>query len=225
MSKKEKYLPKINSSDQMDTSKDEVDIDNLADKMCISMTNNISKFNVEILVNDKPLQEYPTVKGTGVLLKNNTPYKIKLINNENSRCDAIMKIDGNYIGTYRLHPNSSNIIERPSKFSRSFMFVKFNNTFNELNKNNNPIGLLEITFNPEKQVGFRSVKSSNIDEDNMDIETPSIINQNGLIDKSYQYGYTVFDKISSQKFKTVPLITEVDYSKVTDLKIEMYLDP
>lgn len=229
MSKKQnsKNLKNIfqDNSDKMDTSKDEIDLEELSDKMAVTMTNTNPKFNVEILVDNKPVNEHASVKGTGVLLKNNTSYKIKLINNENTRCDVIIKIDGNYIGTYRLHPNSNNIIERPSKFSRSFMFVRFNN-LSSTSSNNNPVGLLEVTFNPEKQVGFRPIIKNNIDEDNnMDIEIPTVTTQNGLINKSYQYGYTVFDKKSAQSFKTVPLITEIDYEKVTNYKIEMYLDP
>lgn len=57
-------------------------------------------------------------------LPNFSEYKLKLINNRPTRCDAVVSIDGEDIGTWRVNAYSSIMIERPANVNRRFIFVK-----------------------------------------------------------------------------------------------------
>jgi len=85
-------------------------------------------------------------------LPNLSTYKIKLINNHTTRCDAYVKIDGEDVGAWRIAPFDSITIERPANINRKFVFIKENSYIAEhagVERYDSNNGLITVVFKPE----------------------------------------------------------------------------
>ena len=238
-----------NSKDDLHINKGEIKTDKkdeLEDLMFsvknINRTENI--FNVEILVNDKPLEEYTSIKGTSVLIPDNTEYKIRLTNNNETQCDAVVKIDNLTVGRFRIFSKEKLIIERPSNYEKKFIFIK-----GELNdsEGQKKCGIIQVDFLPERQsvyanmaykfTGKRKPEYDDLtpmekvepNNDNMDIETTQIKKQklrtNGdkPIGQNFDYGKTILGEKSTQKFVTLEYVTNIDFTKTKTIEINMFV--
>ena len=59
-----------------------------------------------------------------VELRHNTEYALRLRNDRNVAADAVVRIDGLEIGTWRIPAHQSILIERPANVDRKFTFYK-----------------------------------------------------------------------------------------------------
>lgn len=97
----------------------------------------------------------PNIKqlvGNYLSLPNLSVYKIKLINNRETRCDAFVKIDGVDVGAWRIPSFDSITIERPANMNRRFVFIKESTYLAEhagIERYDYNNGLISVTFKPE----------------------------------------------------------------------------
>lgn len=86
-----------------------------------------------------------------VSLRHNSQYTISLRNRADTRCDAIIKIDGEEVGAWRVNPRSQTILERPVYDTGRFTFYEVGSR--EAEKagilNSEECGLVTVVFLPE----------------------------------------------------------------------------
>jgi hypothetical protein len=118
------------------------------------MSVNLNQFGLSIISNDVK----HIIKNNGKYhyfsLPNFSTYQIKLINNKGSRCDAIVSIDGENIGTWRIPSFSAITIQRPANINRKFVFVKeksYTAKYTDIEANDPNNGLITVIFKPEAE--------------------------------------------------------------------------
>lgn len=87
-------------------------------------------------------------------LPNLSDYKIKLVNNRETRSDAVVSVDGEKIGTWRVPAFSSITIQRPANVNRKLVFVKedtYTAKYAGVTRNDPNNGLVTVVFKPEAQ--------------------------------------------------------------------------
>jgi hypothetical protein len=100
-------------------------------------------------------------------LRHGDGYAIKMFNETNQHVNALLKIDSDTMGKWRIRPYSSIIIERPTHNPRKFTFVKeFSSEALEggvrQGKNSGANGLVEVTFIP--MIDKRPARHLNYDD-------------------------------------------------------------
>ena len=93
--------------------------------------------------------------GTGyVELEHDTVYRVFLVNDNDSRCDARLSIDGQIVGTWRIEAHDSIVLERPSNSTGRFTFYRFGSKEGQKVdlQANVWLGLIRCVFLPEKYV-------------------------------------------------------------------------
>lgn len=95
------------------------------------------------------------VSGGYVELNHGTQYRLILRNSRSQRCDASVEVDGQHVGTWRIEKHRTITLERPVHDTGHFTFYKVGTP--EASKANldggNPnLGLVKVTFTPEKYV-------------------------------------------------------------------------
>lgn len=161
-----------------------------------------------------------TSEGFAVMSHNET-YKIKLGNNNFSRCDAVVTIDGSQVGTWRLQPKSSITIERPADIDKNFTFFKVgtsegNSAGLKLNDRDN--GLVQVEFIPEtiyKHSDF-VLESATMNCKTADLN--NIMPQASC--RSYGQGGTGLQGKSDQQFGTARKIDR-DYNRSTTISVRL----
>ena len=173
-------------------------------------------------------------------LPHKSEYKIKLSNNHNSKCDAIIWLEGEEIGTWRLNGYQSISIERPANIDRKFTFVR-DTSIDAIragvtpNSDNN--GLIKVLFKPEKDYlytldetwcGCRSLSMNN------NINTTTQFMNNNINKSSSMYdpvshnnvssGATVLGDRSDQTFRTVGPLYNVDPENITTIYVRLLVD-
>jgi len=209
-------------------------------------------FTIDIESNNSRVSPFSKDTHTYIPLTHNTEYAIVLRNRHNTRCDVTLTVDGEEIGKYRINAHGEFRIERPSKVSRKFVFVKEDSKeasgagIVEGEQNN---GLIVAVFTPER-VQERSaftLKSQNISfrggqwnsrgesrgfstnsfcDNSIDCfgSTPTNYTNCSSSYNQMSSGATVLGDESSQKFNTVSSITDIDYEKVTTIKLRLVCD-
>ena len=89
------------------------------------------------------------------VLDHNKEYGVRMINNSDLRVNAVLKIDGETMGKWRINDNSSVLIERPSHSNRRFTFVKDDSWQAEssgVKAGSKKNGLVEVVFIPEIRI-------------------------------------------------------------------------
>lgn len=115
----------------------------------------LNEFGLAILDTNGAVEKTVLNGANYFALPHKSEYKLKLINNHCCRCDVKVDIDGEMVGTWRLGPYASAIIERPTKVHRKFTFLKeYSKEAQDvgINFSNNQNGLVSVTFYPEKKV-------------------------------------------------------------------------
>lgn len=88
-----------------------------------------------------------------VLLRHQETYRIVIANKKDVRCDAVLSVDGAPIGTIRLGPNSSQVLERPVTANGKFTFYAFDTPDSLLagvSRSNPDVGKIRAEFRPER---------------------------------------------------------------------------
>jgi hypothetical protein len=137
-------------------------------------------------------------------LKHGDEYGVRMVNNTDNYVNALLKIDSDVMGKWRIKPRKSIIIERPSHNSRKFTFVsessdealeggvrQLENIYN---------GLVEVVFIP---LIDNSPDSKWITDMQTNSTNSTNTFENDLIsnNSSYESGATVLGRDSNQKFK------------------------
>lgn len=81
-------------------------------------------------------------------------YRLRLKNDRFLQADARVEIDGKHVGTWRLHGHQTITLERPTNDNGQFTFYRLNSPEAQaaaLNGSDPNIGLVKITFTPEKR--------------------------------------------------------------------------
>lgn len=90
-----------------------------------------------------------------VVMQHGTPYRVQVTNNGSRKCDAVLSIDGEEIGTYRLHAGQNWAIEHPPESQQRFTFYASGTTeaaqVGEHAVERQDKGLVQVTFYPEKE--------------------------------------------------------------------------
>ena len=89
-----------------------------------------------------------------VEMSHNTEYSLSMRNNRNVDCDAVVRVDGVEIGTWRISSHQSILIERPATVDRKFTFYRLGTSESYqagLNRDDN-LGLISVEFIPAKEV-------------------------------------------------------------------------
>lgn len=91
-----------------------------------------------------------------VEMEHDTQYTLQLRNNNSTRCDAEVKIDGKHVGTFRLGAHDSMKLERSADDNRRFTcYLRDSEEGEEVELKSiskNELGLIQVTFKPEKVV-------------------------------------------------------------------------
>jgi len=122
--------------------------------------------------NNEP-NEFETFNRDGsryYILPHNKEYAVRMINNSDLRVNAILKIDGEKMGKWRINAFSEILIERPTHNNRKFTFVRDNSWQADMagvKSGSSRNGLVEVTFIPEKRT-FTFAKNTNSDFDMID---------------------------------------------------------
>jgi phage terminase large subunit-like protein len=92
------------------------------------------------------------VAGGYVEMSHGQTYSLRLHNYHPRRCDATVSIDGKPIGTFRIAPNSSIVLERPQNDQGKFTFYKSDSPEGKLAEGigESDRGLVTVTFVLEK---------------------------------------------------------------------------
>lgn len=94
------------------------------------------------------------VEGGYVRMTHDTPYTIALVNHGDEQCDAELKVDGKFIGTFRLPQGGRQVLERPPYDSGRFTFYRSGTTqaaasgVDEVSADKQ--GVITVTFTPER---------------------------------------------------------------------------
>ena len=89
-----------------------------------------------------------------VEMPHNTEYSILMRNNRNVDCDAVVRVDGVEVGTWRIYSHQSILIERPANIDRKFTFYRLgtSESYQAGLKRDNNLGLISVEFIPAKEV-------------------------------------------------------------------------
>jgi hypothetical protein len=89
-----------------------------------------------------------------VSMRHDTQYSIRMKNDRSVPCDAVVTVDGNHIGTWRINSYQSIEIDRPADKARRLTFYRLDSAEAQqaqLTKNDN-LGLVSIEFKPAKRI-------------------------------------------------------------------------
>lgn len=92
--------------------------------------------------------------GGYVELRHGQSYTLRLRNSRSVRCDARVEVDGKHVGTWRIPAHGSIVLERPEHDTGKFTFYKLGTADAEaaqLDGNDPNLGLVKVTFTPERE--------------------------------------------------------------------------
>lgn len=200
-------------------------------------------YKVEIVSRDcTPCME-KRPEGTYVFLRHGSSYGLRLVNTHLTACDAVVTIDGEKVGTWRIHPSDSVVVERPVSINRRFIFVEETSTaahMGQVVRGNSQNGLVSVRFCPEPATvaygsgsGWRGVGGSiTMPSERITFLSSgspfSSVNLTGTGDLALQSerletslaGATVLGTTSDQRFHSVSPITH-DTSKITTISLRL----
>lgn len=206
-----------------------------------------TEFEVEVIAADS--NDFCVKGAKYTSLPEKSEYKLKLINKGDTKVDADVMLDGKDVGTWRVNPYSSTIIERPANEQRKFVFVSeigsiARRTGAIAGKGDN--GLIKVTFTPEKKVYVtareitskvyeptrRNLKSSGdsfaSSKRRTGFASPPRMNlasrneSLGIRNLSpSRAGVTVLGGRSNQSFVSVNTLAEIDYNRITTIMIRL----
>lgn len=188
-------------------------------------------------------------------IPNFSEYKIKLINNKEVRCDAVVSVDGENIGTWRVPAFDSITILRPANVNRKLIFVKedsYTAKYAGVTKNDSNNGLITVVFKPELETihpyesGFGYVRSptfydkwtygydDSITKPPVPEQFPLYLNSSGTntqnsgiksVDSGYKTGATILGAGTDQNFSVSARIYQYDKDNITTLNARLIIKP
>lgn len=199
----------------------------------------LNNFRMKVLTNSNSSLDFANINGGYyVPIRHLEEYKIKLYNNRDVRCDAILSINGKEVERFRINGNSSITIERPSDTQRRFTYAdekssQARNYGMQIGNKNN--GLISVIFKPEKQTFKYSLLntgmpikkkskllSNNINHsDNFYSNSYESYNLNCENTKQFSSGGTLLGKHSDQNFTTTASIYDYDFNNITELSARL----
>ena len=149
-------------------------------------------------------------------LDSGTEYKLELRNDRDTMCDAVVELEGERVGMWRIYARDTIVIERPVDTKRKFTFFEedsYKAREAGVRRGSANNGLVKVTFYPKKR-GFvyetaRRVESKAM----MEESSPS------MRALSYKSGATVLGDRSYQKFRVIPALRpdEIEWRDVTEI--------
>jgi hypothetical protein len=106
-------------------------------------------YNIQIIRNNSPVYIYKNCGYLGCSLPNNSKYSIQLTNNNSKPADAYLRIDGKKMGAYRIIPNESIVISRPSRRRKDLTFLRQTSEMESaglFNAGNPNLGQIDVIF-------------------------------------------------------------------------------
>ncbi len=168
----------------------------------------LGKYAVSILdVDNMPI--YP-VDGGYYPLRHNTRFKIRMESRNHLRSNAIVTIDGEKVGTWRIE--SLAIVERPQHQEKCFTFYREDTAESRqggITSGAQENGLVSVEFIPEKCRG------------GMETQTP--IERSAPGTRSYSSGGTALSGKSSQQFTTATSIP-LDHDNSVTITVRLVVD-
>jgi hypothetical protein len=163
-----------------------------------------------------------------VELRHNTEYALRLRNDRDVAADAVVRIDGLEVGTWRIPAHQNILIERPASIDRKLTFYKLGTS--EANQagleRNSDLGLVSVDFIPAKEV-FRpfapqeGIKSVSRPFQNPYGETGTFGGgSKGVTTKGFSAGGTGLGDRSNQQFGEAQPIDR-DYSQQVTINLRL----
>lgn len=152
-----------------------------------------------------------------VLMQHGTKYTITLTNNNQTRCNVLLEVDGKPQGTIRINAQSSITLERPIHVNGQFTFYKADSAEGHkvgLNADDPNAGLIKAEFIPEK-MEYRREPSYEMYGTRESFNTRSYGASKGL-----SAGGTGLSGSSNQSFKQAERI-DLDESKKTTIHLRL----
>jgi hypothetical protein len=89
-----------------------------------------------------------------VSMHHNTQYSIRMKNDRNVPCDAVVTVDGNHIGTWRIQRYGIIEVDRPADKARRLTFYRLDSAEAQQAQlvKNDSLGLVSVEFKPEKKI-------------------------------------------------------------------------
>lgn len=174
-----------------------------------------NEFGVEIIPESSDFDKFTRNGSKYIGLDNGTDYKIKLINNRAVPADAKVEVDGKEVGSWRIHQNSSIVVERPANLHKKFTFFsKFSMEAIDAGAitEESTDGLIKVTFYPKRQVKYET------------LPVRSMMAPYAALAKTatrYSPGITLYGKESQQRFSRTEPITDVDTRNITTIYLRL----
>lgn len=168
--------------------------------------------------------------GSGhVEMEHGGKYALRLVNHwRDRRADALVKIDGKDVGSFRVNSQSTLILERPAHDEGCFTFFAADspeaNASGIANVARDDRGLVEVTFTPEHPI--RPVEREEKTSGGLEFENgtlgmfPTSYRSRGITEKSLTSGITGLSGQSQQRFVTV---AELNYDHAQQVRITLRL--
>jgi hypothetical protein len=164
-----------------------------------------------------------------VEMRHGQSYKIMMRNNNPTSCNAIVKIDGQSMGTWRIQAYSNVIIERPANIDKKFTFYKVateEGSAAGLFRGNSTNGLVQVEFIPARERIMRYMNTQN-DCFGGVAKCRSLGMTQGIAqcasfgcESGYEEGGTALHGKSDQRFGTAEEI-DLDYSKRVTISLRL----
>lgn len=160
-------------------------------------------------------------------------YSLRLTNNGSTRCDAVVSLDNDRVGVFRLHAYGNITIEHPTYSSKKFTFYRggSSKSYSAGYQSNSPKnGLVKVTFKPEKdtpllneacfrQLGSAPSGDTRFCDTHFDSEMPlsrfGVTTNSAYGTSSMKEGITGLSGHSKQEFKTVKTLNHDPNNQVT----------
>ncbi len=150
-------------------------------------------------------------------LDSGTEYQLELINNRNTMCDALVELEGERVGMWRIYAQDSIIIERPADTKRKFTF--FDEDSPEvrsagIRRGGSANGLVKVVFYPKIEPTF-IYETAREAEGIFQKSAPQALG----LRTEYTSGSTVLGDKSRQEFRVIPPLRpdEIEWSETTEI--------
>jgi hypothetical protein len=149
-----------------------------------------------------------------VELEHNTQYSVFLINDNETRCDATLTIDGIKVGTWRIEAEDSIKLERGVADKGRFTFYKFGSKEGNLSglRPDKELGLIKCQFLPEDIEIYRSGNQRNGTYQDKSVTEST---------RGISAGGTGLSGNSNQNFGTASFIHHYDDNKATIIYLRL----
>jgi hypothetical protein len=170
-----------------------------------------------------------------IAIPHQTEYSLRLTNNSDTDCDAVVTIDGRPVGTFRVLQYSQSVIERPASEHRKFLFLKEHSYEAEMagvRSGRLANGLVTVIFNPEKRetvwrgpcglTGPSGPVTFTKSHGQVGNEFYSLSTNSA--DFSTSAGATVLGDHSNQEYNTVRSLNKIDHTRGQTIQFRLVVD-